>query len=300
MYLANLHKINNELPQQYKLSINNYKLLSSLNAAIKVGNIGISEFGNLINLVFSKLMNNDLSKLSLLSLSSKIFIKKKIVYDTKLSISNIMLQLNEEIDVILQNISDAITNNTIKNDLIQLTNNSIITIGKRIFNNYKLELNIPRYHHSTKLRPLVYDIKFYDNFIIEKKLKTFINNQISHIYRLNDKLFINKLKKNYYLMCVTITFYNKYQNIIDIISKFIGNDIITINNSEKFLNFYNRNKEEIISEIEDYEDFYIENKEKMNIYNENYKDFYNENKNIELIKIYNNFLPKLAKYIELI
>jgi hypothetical protein len=121
-----------------------------------------------------------------------------------------------------------------------------------------------------------------------------------HIHRLNDELFINKLKKIYYLMCVTITFYNKYQNIIDIISKFIGNDIITMNNSEKFLNFYNRNKKEIISEIEDYEDYYIENKEKMNIYNENYKDFYNENKNIELIKIYNNFLSKLAKYIELI
>jgi hypothetical protein len=301
MYLDDLSKMRNNLSQQYRSIIYNYKLLSCLNAAIELGNIGISESNILINLVFLKLMNNDISKLSHLELSLNNFIKKTIVNDKKIPISNNMLQLNDEIDMILKNISDALINNTIKKNYNNiLSNNSIITIGKRQFNDFALKIIVPMYHHSTKDRPIVYNSIFYDNFITERKLNTLINNQIRHIYTLNEELLNNKLIKFYYLMCVAITFHNQYQNIIDIISKFIGTDIITINNDEQILNFYYTNKKAIMNEIEDNKDFYIENKEKINIYNEQYKDFYNENKNIiELVKIYNNFIFKYAKYIEL-
>ena len=302
MYLDDLLKMRNNLSPQYKSIIYNYKLLSCLSAAIELGNIGISESNILINLVFLKLMNNDIYKLSRLELSSNNFIKKTIVNNKKIPISNNMLQLNEEIDMILKKISDALINNTIKRDYNNiLSNNSIITIGKRQFNDFTLKIIVPTYHHSTKDRPIVYNSIFHDNFITEIKLKTRLNNQIRHIYTLNEELLNNKLIKFYYLMCVTITFHNQYQNIIDIISKFIGNDIITINNDEKILNFYHTNKKAIMTEIEDHKEFYIENKEKINIYNEQYKDFYNENKNIiELVKIYNNFLFNYARYVELV
>lgn len=300
MYLDDLLKMRNNLLPQYKSIIYNYKLLSCLNAAIELGNIGISESNILINLVFLKLMNNDISKLSYLELSSNNFIKKTIVNDKKIPISNNMLQLNEEIDMILKNISDALINNRIKKNYLNiLSNNSIITIGKRQFNDFTLKIIVPTYHHSTKNRPIVYNSIFHDNFITERKLNTRINNQINHIYKLNEELLNNKLIKFYYLMCITITFHNQYQNIIDIISNFIGNDIITINNNEKILNFYYTNRKAIMCKMEDYKEFYIENKEKINIYNEQYKDFYNENKNIiELVKIYNNFLFNYARYVE--
>ena len=63
-------------------------------------------------------------------------------------------------------------------------------------------------------------------------------------------------------MCITISFDEQYPDIINIISDFVGNNIINNYNNQKILDLY------------------------PNIY-----------KNIELKKTYNNYIQKYAHYI---
>lgn len=285
------------LEHSYKLIINNYNLLLNLNQAIDFGHIGVCESGKLYNLVFYKYIKYDISKLSYFNLKLKCFVKKIILVEEKKNelmsqYTKNMIIINNNIDILLIKINDAISKSLI---IIRypciLVNNINIIIIKKLYNAIELDIRIPKYHHSTKMRPIVYDKFFTSTFIIEQELYNIINDKIEHISIINRELFINKFKQYYYLMCATIIFNNQYQNITDLISQFIGNDIININNDDKILNFYYNNKIKI-------KDEYKIRKWHVNDDNDD-NDDYDDSDDIEFVKIYNNFIIKYGIYITL-
>ena len=233
-----------KLKDNYELFEKTSKVLLELDSAIKYKHIGVHERCILLNLIFDE---NDpcISRLcissNILFLNKELKLKKSLINHERITIT-----LNNDIDTILSNIHDLLSNKLIifKNNIF-INNINLNIKHKNILYNNNLQIKVPYYHHSTKHKPY----SFYRNYEIVLKpyiiLNNIIINRITNIKKINEEILNNNIIRFIQLMDISMKFTNRHPNIINIILGYLDNKKIFENNYNKIINFYGNNKNKI-------------------------------------------------------